>query len=558
MHGVESVTPFTTSSLGVRLFGLKMCMARGLVVEALAGLALLIGAAAARLPYLAVVPRLRDETFNALVALRIYRGEHFPFTDHEPYISSLFNVIVAAGMLVVGPTIYAARIVVTWIGVLTVGATYLLGREVGGPIVGLIAGLFMVTNGIHIAPVGHVAFSGSITPLFTTIAFWLFQRAHSRSSGRTLLGASFVLGLAMLTHPTIVAVLPGIAGWYLWRNLAALRTRWPYLAMLAFLVAFSPMIVYNVVSNGESIRYAIYTATERGDYAMGRSTALTPASYLDREAQLWVMLHGTLGGAVDGRKGVAGYLADPQLLATSALAATGTLWAAVRYRYTLPLWIIGSFTLLFPIFNANHYDVEYDGRYVLLLLPMLYTAIGVLAVDVTRSVRRRFTTPLLRFAAVAGTVLTLLILIAVPLRSLANYYREASRVDPTNASMVRVVEQIKAARQPGDIVVLDNNLNDRRVEKASERDEASRFRVLRYIMEFERVPFVTPDVDAVTFAELVRNRQSAVVVLSAGVDSRDTARLGDLIAEFGLQSLDGQPARPPRPTDYFGVFRLAP
>ena len=27
--------------------------------------------------------------------------------------------------------------------------------------------------------------------------------------------ARFVLGLALLTHPTIVAFLPGIAGWYL-------------------------------------------------------------------------------------------------------------------------------------------------------------------------------------------------------------------------------------------------------------------------------------------------------------------------------------------------------
>jgi hypothetical protein len=149
-------------------------------------------------------------------------------------------------------------------------------------------------------------------------------------------------------------------------------------------------------------------------------------------------------------------------------------------------------------------------------------------------------------------------MVVMPLRSLTRYYAQASRVAPTNASMVRVVEGIKGARQAGDVVVLDNNLNDRRVEKASERDEASRFRVLRYIMEFEQVPFMTPDVDAAALAELVANRQGAIVVLSAGVDGRDNARLGDLIAEFGLQSLDGQPARAPRPADYFGVYRLAP
>lgn len=527
-------------------------------LNGLAVLILLIGAAFARFPYLTSVPRFRDETFNALVALRIYRGERLPFTDHEPYISSLFNYIVAAGMLVVGPTIYAARIVVTSIGVLTVGATYVLGREVGGTIVGLLASLFMLTNGIHIAPVGHVSFSGSITPFFTTIAFWLYQRARIRRGDCTLVTASFVLGLAMLTHPTIVVFLPGIAGWYLWRNLGVLRTRWPYLAALAFVVAFSPMIVYNVMSGGESIRYAVYTATEREDYTLGKSTALTLASYVDRQKGLWVMLHGTLGGAVDERKGIAGYLTDPQLVATSLLAFAGTLWAASRHRYTLPIWLVGSFAALFPIFNANHYGVEYDGRYVLPLLPMLYTGIGVLAVDAARSIRGQFAAPMFRNAALLGVAAILIILVATPLRSLARYYERGLRADPSNASLVRVVERIKEASQPGDIVVLDYNLNDRKVEDASEKDEASTFRVLRYIMEIERIPHETPDVDAATLADLVVRQQSAIVILSAGFDSRDTARLGDLIEEFALQSFDGSSPRPPRPADLYGLYRLDP
>src|SRR5581483_2916980 len=137
------------------------------------------------------VPRFRDETFNALVALEIYRGRP-RWTDHEPYISSLFNNIVAAGMLVVGPTIYAARFVVTVIGVLTVGATYYLGRELGGPLVGIVAAVFMLTNGIHVAPMGHVAFSGSITPFFTTITFWLLHRSAVRKSPWTFVGACFM------------------------------------------------------------------------------------------------------------------------------------------------------------------------------------------------------------------------------------------------------------------------------------------------------------------------------------------------------------------------------
>lgn len=529
----------------------------GLLTDALATVALLALAAAARLPYLGSVPRFRDETFNALHALRIYRGQHFPFTDVEYYIGAFFNYAVAAAMFVIGPTIYAARIVVTWFGIATVGATYFLGRELGGRLVGVIAAAFMTTNGIHIAPMGHVAFSGSITPFFTTLGFWLLHRAQLRRSGPTLVWAGFMLGMSMHTHPTIVAFLPGVLGWFLWRNLAALRTRWPYLAALAFAVAFSPMIVFNVMTGGQSIRHATYTASERPDYVGNRSSELTPAAYLDRQQDYWLMLHGTLGGAVDERDGAREYLADPFLGATSLLAVAGIAWAAVRYRYTLPLWLLASFSVILPIFNVSHYDVEYDGRYVLPLLPMFYATIGLLVVDGWRLARRLHAPPARAGVGMALAALVL-VLTAEPLLSLSRYYARGVRAEPTNASMVRTVEEIKAALRPGDVVVLDNNLNDRRVANAAPWDEASAFRVLRYIMEFELVPFEVMDVDAESLAALAGRGQTAVVVLSSGFDSKDTADLGRLIEEFELQSLDGRPPRPPRPADRFGLYRFEP
>src|SRR5262249_10913751 len=148
-----------------------------------------------------------------------------------------FNYAVAAGMFIIGPRIYAARIVVMWFGVATVGATYVLGRELGGPaggaMVGLIAAAVCTTNRVAIAPVGPGAFSGSMTPPFTTLSFWLLQRWATRGTGSTLVWAGFMLGMSMHTHPTVVAMLPGAAGYVLWRNLGVLRTRWPYLAALA-------------------------------------------------------------------------------------------------------------------------------------------------------------------------------------------------------------------------------------------------------------------------------------------------------------------------------------
>ena len=537
----------------------------GLLTDVLATLLLMSAALAARLPYLHSAPRFRDDTFNATHALRIYRGQHFPFTDVEAYIGAFFNYAVAAGMFIIGPTIYAARTIVTYFGVATVGATYWLGRELGGPqagpAVGIIAAAFMTTNGIHIAPVGHVAFSGSITPLFTTLAFWMLHRWSVRRTNGTLVWAGFLLGMSMHTHPTIVAFLPGAAGWIFWRNWALLRTRWPYLAALAFVLAFSPMIAFNIVTGGESIRHALYTATERPDYVDPdnlEKARLTLPNYLSRQQDYWIMLHGTLGGAVNERDGTIGYLSDPYLGLMSLLSIAGLAWAAVRHGYRLPLWLGASFALLLPIFNVSHYDVEYDGRYVLPLLPMVYASIGLLAVDVWRNLSRQFAAPAARPVVGAGIGLILLVLAIVPLFFLFRYYERASRADPTNASLVRAMNEAKAVLGPGQVILLDENMNNRRTERANPLDEASTIRVMKYILEFDSIPFETAYITPDVLASYQAAGKPMVVVLSSGVDSKETAKLGELIEQFGMTALDGKPARPPRPADRYGVYRFDP
>jgi hypothetical protein len=312
------------------------------------------------------------------------------------------------------------------------------------------------------------------------------------------------------------------------------------------------------MTGGASIRHAIYTASERPDYARSRSTELTPAAYVDRQKDYWLMLYGTLGGAVDERPTPAAYLSDPWLLATATLATAGFVWAAVRHRYMLPVWLLGSFALVLPLFNANHYDVEYDGRYVVPLLPMLYAGIGLLAVDVWRAARARIGTRAARIAVAVTLSVLIVVLAAAPLLSLSRYYARGARAEPSNASLVRAIDEVKGALRSGDVVILDNNLNDRRTEYASPWDEASTFRVMRYIMEFDRVPYEVVDVDQQALADLAARRQASVVILSAGLDGRDTAKLNDLIQTSGLVGLDGRPARAPRPADRYGLFRYDP
>ena len=81
---------------------------------------------------------------------------------------------------------------------------------------------------------------------------------------------------------------------------------------------------------------------------------------------------------------------------------------------------------------------------------------------------------------------------------------------------------------------------------------------MRYIMEFDRVPYEVADVDEAVLADFASRGQAGVVVLSAGFDSKDTANLGQLIEQFGLVGLDGKPTRAPRPADRYGLYRFDP
>ena len=91
------------------------------------------------------------------------------------------------GILVSQNDLYDRALVLTF-GVLSVLATYLLGRAWGGQVGGLLAGGLLSPAASHIVVVSHVGWSNSITPLFTTLAVWaLDQAVRYRYKSQTML-----------------------------------------------------------------------------------------------------------------------------------------------------------------------------------------------------------------------------------------------------------------------------------------------------------------------------------------------------------------------------------
>src|SRR5262249_2055163 len=144
-----------------------------------------------------------------------------------------------------------------------------------------------------------------------------------RRPGLWLLLSGLCWGLALETHPTVLALLPGALVFLVWQGRALWRARGPFLAGVLFLAGNLPFRGrglangFGVVSEGR-VRSGTYTRNER----------LTPPVYARRLTTLAPGLLRYLGGAVDQRQidNPAEILADPGLWPMALLAAAGLVW----------------------------------------------------------------------------------------------------------------------------------------------------------------------------------------------------------------------------------------
>src|SRR5204863_2883207 len=104
-----------------------------------------------------------------------------------------------------GVSALTPRLVMAVAGALAVGLTYLLAKDLGGRLAGLLAAALLATSGAQILSNGHIAWSHCLTPTLTTLAALLLQRGVGDAGGAgsrgALLGSGFTFGLALQSHP---------------------------------------------------------------------------------------------------------------------------------------------------------------------------------------------------------------------------------------------------------------------------------------------------------------------------------------------------------------------
>lgn len=426
----------------------------GATREAIAVLGLVLLAGLVRWPYLADIPRYTDELQEVLWSLEIARGGFLPLTAVDSYYGPLWSYLLAGLFKLFGPTPVLPRITALVVGAVFVGLTYYAARSMAGRWVAWIAAALLATSAGHVVINSHTARSNSTTPLFTTAALWLIflaveERAWDVGAGamvrrrpdrRLLVPAGLLLGLALQTHISVVALGPGVAAYVLWQRPLLLRSRWPWLAAAAAALGYVNMIAFNLLSGFWSFRHA---SSLQAGYTGGRSTDL--AFYTANFASLVQSLSRLVSGTIETAD-------SPTRFLYMAVAAFGLALLA-RRGGALLVFAALSIVLVLPYFNPR-YGPILSGRYLIPLLPIAYIGIGAAVVWSARRIcgcrgARRWQ-PL---AAVAAGLLVLL-----PVVSLREYYVEAVADQRTNAPLHQLTAAVVAARSPDEVVLLDEGL----------------------------------------------------------------------------------------------------
>lgn len=498
----------------------------------------------ARLPGLWNYPPFTDEWDEIGVSIAIARGEAFPLTNVNAILGAWPSYLMAGWFALFGTTWYAPRLFTTMLACATVIPTYLLARELAlampgwsvgwARAVGASAALLLAFSSAHVFLNSHLAWAISTTPLYTTSALWLLvaavQAKDRAATGWRVVGAAFMLALALQTHISVLAILPGIALAVVVSAPWVFRTRWLPSAIAAFALGYSNMIVYNLVTGFDTLALAL---DKSAGYAGSRES-----TYLSKLADLLESFYRLIDGALLGRPRLADYLTDPFLIFACATAVVGIALLATRQQL-LPLAATLSIIVVMPLVN-NRYEPILSGRYLGPLLPVAFAGIAIAACTTAR----RVSSPLGRVVLAA---MPIVLVAGSSMWQLQVVYTRFEATGRSNQRFFEAMAIIREHRWPDEPVILDARLARRRVMDAG---AGEMHRVFRGVLAAERIPHEIQTID-----DGWRADRPALVVLAVREQARTT---NEQARALGLRSPDGGPPPTVEEPALFAVYRTAP
>ena len=163
----------------------------------------LLVAASLRLPYLSQYPPglHYDEAANAILAAEIGWERKRPiFIESYTGKEVLFFYVAGGLMRLVGESVFSLRLTAAYLGLLTVAATYWLGRELfPKPNIAILAAGLMAISFWHVL-FSRLGFRAVSQPLLQALTLAMLWRGLRRNDWRWLAGSGFMLGLTAYTY----------------------------------------------------------------------------------------------------------------------------------------------------------------------------------------------------------------------------------------------------------------------------------------------------------------------------------------------------------------------
>ena len=214
----------------------------------------LLVAAALRLPNLpSVPPGLHyDEAANGLLSADIgLRGDRPIFISSYTGKEVFFFYLAGIMMRLVGESVFALRLTAAFVGILTVAATYWLGREMlADRRIAILAAALLAVSFWHVL-FSRLGFRAVTQPFLQALTIAALFRGLRRKDNRWLIVGGIMLGLTAYTYlaARLFPVLLLIGLIPILFNHSMIRLRWRQIALFAgsAFVALLPLLVYFII-----------------------------------------------------------------------------------------------------------------------------------------------------------------------------------------------------------------------------------------------------------------------------------------------------------------------
>ena len=193
-----------------------------------------------------------DEAYNGLDALGVLRGETPLFFAANNGREPLFIYLAALGVGLLGPSPGALRVVSAVLGILTVPATYGLGRALFGRRVALLAAALVATT-VWTLNLSRVALRAVAAPPLAALALALLWRGLERRRWGLLIAGGAAYGALMYTYLAARVSVVALAAWFLYLAIWHRRRLWGrgvLVFSLAALAVAAPLGVH-LLARGE-------------------------------------------------------------------------------------------------------------------------------------------------------------------------------------------------------------------------------------------------------------------------------------------------------------------